>query len=356
MNKKDKIIEQFYEDLNFPGLSRLYQLIRVKHKDISKDDVKTYLDSLEEEQIFKSQPKKQTKLQGKITALSPNETWQMDLLDVSKYADYNHGFTFILLVVDVFTRKAYAEGTKGKTINDVIKAFSVILSRSEQPPMTITSDNESAFLSSDFEKLCDKYHILLEPNVKDDHNALGIVDSFCKRLRLVIAKTSVRTGSKYNWYDLLSKFINNYNNTPHTSLEDIAPNEADEAKARELIFEKNLIKSKSNGRISDLESGDNVRVRVATKFTKASEPQFSDTIIKVVSTNGGNITLDNGKTVKRLNLLKVAETTNNKVNTNIFEKIHKEKKQKTLLKLVGMDNNNVVVVPRVRRPRQILNL
>ena len=101
----------------------------------------------------------------------------MDLLDVSKYAEYNKNYNFILLVIDIFTRKAYALKCKTKKTPDVIDAFNNILEQSKgKSPLTITSDNESAFLSSEFESLLDKHETLLEPNVKGDHNALGIID------------------------------------------------------------------------------------------------------------------------------------------------------------------------------------
>ena len=294
MEAKNKIIEEFYEKFNYPGLSTLYKNIRVKHKHISKDEVKNYLDDQTENQIFKKQPIENKKIKGKITALAPNETWQMDLLDVSTYAKQNKKYNFILLVVDIFTRKAYAKKCKSKSSENVIKAFESILDEAGESPMTISCDNESAFLSSEFEDILDSHYILLEPNIVNDHAGLGVIDAFCKKLRMVVVKDASRNGT--NWIDVLPKFMKNYNNMPNSALEDIAPDDANKKDDNEaLIFEKNLIKSKSNLVKSDLSTGDNVRIRVATQYTKASEPQFSDKVLKVVSTQGGNIKLSNGQ-------------------------------------------------------------
>ena len=214
--------------------------------------------------------------------------------------------------------------------------------------MIITSDNESAFLSSDFESELDKHETLLEPNVKGDHNALGIIDFFCKRLRLVISKKSIREGNKYDWLDMLDKFVDNYNNAPNTALEDIAPDNTNNRDAQAVIFEKNLTKSKKNRQISDLSIGDTVRYGVATQYTKSSEPQFSDIVLKVVSTKGGNIKLNNGETMKRVNLLKV-NALSTKVETNIYKEAHKAKQGETEFKKSGLDKKDIIVVRRSER-------
>jgi hypothetical protein len=38
----------------------------------------------------------------------------------------NHGFKWILLIIDVFTRQGYAEGMKSKEASDVLSAFKKI--------------------------------------------------------------------------------------------------------------------------------------------------------------------------------------------------------------------------------------
>jgi hypothetical protein len=280
----------------------------------------------------------------------------MDLLDVSKYAKQNNNYNFILLVIDVFTRKAYAVGTKTKSVEAVIDAFNKVIKQADgKTPQTITSDNESAFLSGTFEDLLDKNKIVLDPNVKGDHNSLGIVDFFCKRLRLIISKNSIRTGNKYNWYDSLDKFMRNYNNTPNTAIEDIAPNEADKPENTEIIFEKNLIKSRQNKQVSDLVIGDTVRLRIATKFTKASEPQFSDAIYKVVKINGANIQLNNDQVVKRVNLLKVVHTSK-PVLTNTYKLAHIESKAKRIKKKEDIKEANIIVSTRERKKKIIYDV
>jgi hypothetical protein len=48
---------------------------------------------------------------------------QLDLLDYLKYSRQNNGYKYILIVVNMFTRSAYAEPIKDKTPLSVLNAF-----------------------------------------------------------------------------------------------------------------------------------------------------------------------------------------------------------------------------------------
>ena len=46
-------------------------------------------------------------------------------------SEYNDGFNYLLTVVDVFSKKAYAQALKKKSGIEVTKAFDTILTHSE---------------------------------------------------------------------------------------------------------------------------------------------------------------------------------------------------------------------------------
>ena len=58
-----------------------------------------------------------------ITAKYENEIMQLDLVDMSNITTTNSGYKWLLCGVDVYTRKAYCEPMKNKTISSVINAF-----------------------------------------------------------------------------------------------------------------------------------------------------------------------------------------------------------------------------------------
>ena len=75
----------------------------------------------------------------------PNELWQMDIFDLSKYMKQNKYYRYILCCIDVFTRKAYAEPMVFKDSESVTKAFARILAFNKVQPRSIISDNDATF-------------------------------------------------------------------------------------------------------------------------------------------------------------------------------------------------------------------
>ena len=68
----------------------------------------------------------------------------MDLIDMQKYAHYNSGINWILVIVDVFSKKAWAFPLKDKSATTVSKQVSSFLD-SEKYVLKIQSDNGPEF-------------------------------------------------------------------------------------------------------------------------------------------------------------------------------------------------------------------
>jgi transposase InsO family protein len=222
----NNIIEEYYENFNYPSVNKLYNLLRDDgHKDIKKVDIENYLNKKEEVQIFKEN--KKVKLQqGHITALKPNEKWQLDIFYLIKYHRQNKEYKYILCAIDVFTRKAYCVGMKLKDDVNVYKALNQLFDQAETYPLIITSDNDTTFLGKEIQLLFNKHNIIHDVVPKNDHNSLGIIDRFARTLKTVLHKRFV----KYNtttWINELPSIIKNYNNTPHSAIDDIKPSQAD---------------------------------------------------------------------------------------------------------------------------------
>ena len=299
----NEIIDEFYEKLNYPSLEKLFKAISSKHKDIKKTDVKLFLDSQNETQVLKVETKHKSK-GGHIVALFPNESWQIDFFELLDYGKSNNGYLHIFACIDIFTRKAYAVATKKKDSKSACDSLQKIIDEAGEAPKIIMSDNDSAFKSNDFQELLDMHHIVSDLNVVGDHNVLGIIDNFAKRLKMALSKKFIRSKST-NWIDSLQKIIDNYNNQENSAIDDIAPNEARLEDNQSNIFEINLIKGQMNKTVSDLKEGDHVRIKIKGKFSKGSDAQWSDNVYQVKKVKGGNIELDDDEIKKRGNLLKV---------------------------------------------------
>lgn len=293
MIDKNEIIKNGYIAYGFPGESRLYTLLSKDHKEITKDDIKNFLGHQEAEQIYKPHTNPRRSKQGSITANSINELWQMDIFSLFNFVESfrKSEYKYAFCCIDVFTRKAFVIPMKDKTTEAVIEAFETVLNdNKDNYPKIIMSDQDSVFTSAAFEKILDKYQISLNLYIKGDHNALGIIDAYAKRLKLQLAKFVLINDHAIKWNQLLNEVVSNYNNTPNTSINDIKPSEAHLEQNIETIFGINVFKKKGMTIESDLVRGDQVRIRILKNLhTKSSSPQFSNEVYTVVYPNGNNI-------------------------------------------------------------------
>ena len=172
---------------NYPGYERLVKLAQEKYPEISRSQVKTFLSQDTARQLTTVQHAK--KADGHIVAMLPNELWQMDIFDLSRYMYSNKYFRYVLCCVDVFTRKAHVEALKEKDSEACAKAFEKILKNSGVKPRSILSDHDAAFLREPFQKILTKEGIALNLNALNDHHALGIIDNFARRLKMILTTT-----------------------------------------------------------------------------------------------------------------------------------------------------------------------
>ena len=274
MIDKNDIIKNGYIAYGFPCESRLYTLLSKDHKEITKDDIKNFLGHQEAEQIYKPHTNPRRSKQGSITANSINELWQMDIFSLFNFVESfrKSEYKYAFCCIDVFTRKAFVIPMKDKSTEAVIEAFETVLNdNKDNYPKIIMSDQDSVFTSAAFEKILDKYQISLNLYIKGDHNALGIIDAYAKRLKLQLAKYVLINDHAIKWNQLLKEVVSNYNNTPNKSINDIKPNEAHLEKNIETIFGINVFKKKGISVESDLVRGDQVRIRILkTMNTKSS--------------------------------------------------------------------------------------
>ena len=143
-----------------------------------------------------------------------NTQWQADLLDVSQYARENGGVRFILTVIDVLSRRAYARPLKNKGGKTVSKELEKILKESQESPQNFQTDKGKEFYNADVRRLLaeDKIHHF---STSGDNKAT-IVERFNRTLkqRLIAYMLSMRT---HRYLEVLPQVVRGYNATPHSA-------------------------------------------------------------------------------------------------------------------------------------------
>ena len=105
MDDISKSIDLIQRINNYPGLARLTKLVQTANPAITKQEIKTYLDNDNTRQLFT--PQKKSKPTGHITAFQPNELWQMDIFDLSRYSTSNMMDINMYLHVLMYSREKH---------------------------------------------------------------------------------------------------------------------------------------------------------------------------------------------------------------------------------------------------------
>lgn len=150
----------------------------------------------------------------------PNSTWEVDLSDLSSLRRWNDGYTFMLCVIDVFSRQGQARALKSKTAEVVAKAMQDIFNESGVVPEVIQSDMGGEFLGEAFQKLMKDRGIRFRI-AKNQHKA-SIIER-AQRSWMGKMWKYFTYKETYRWIDVLPKLIDAYNRSPHSSLNGISP-------------------------------------------------------------------------------------------------------------------------------------
>lgn len=338
-------LKELYEEYGYPGQSRLYKIAKDNKLKVTQKQVKEFLKKQSVQQQH-TQIKKKKK--GHIVALSPNNIFQADLLDYTKYSRNNEGYKWILIAMDVFTRKAYARPLKNKKPSSVANAFKEIIENNK--PIEVMTDNGNEFLGKPFQVLIKDNNMIHTTNEVGDHNALGIIDRFSRTIKNSIAKyfTSRNTTK---WANILPKFIAAYNNTPNSAILDFKPNEA--KKHIPVITNLNLEKFDANKDLHDsINKGDLVRTKIKKKrFSKGYTPNYSDEVFKVARETNKFVILEDGRRFNKANVLKVDKPESKSSTTNVTE-ADRQARQNRIMQKAGVSKSNIVEGKRTRKPKR----
>jgi len=233
-------------------------------------ETKKYLQELSDELHKPARRKYETR---HVYAARPDAVWGADLADMNTWKDENDGFNNLLLVIDVFTRYAWARPLKGKSAQAVIKAFDDILSEGRKP-QKLWTDQGGEFVNRDFAKWRKERDI-------------GIVHTFGAG-KSVIAERLVKTvktamwrrltaENSHRWVEILPDLMKTYNNTKHGALK-MTPQQASDNpdKAFEVWAKKQAREAKIKVATPKFKVGDKVRVsRVKGTFEKGYDTNWS---------------------------------------------------------------------------------
>jgi hypothetical protein len=134
-----KQLDKIMKDNLYPSTQVLYEIAKRENSDVTMKQIKEYVESQKVYQLTKE--RKITKQQmGHVVSYKPWSIVQIDLLDMQKYSydytqfkslkkleevktDFNKGYKYIMILIDIFSRYVDAVMLKSKNIDDCINSL-----------------------------------------------------------------------------------------------------------------------------------------------------------------------------------------------------------------------------------------
>lgn len=191
------------------GINKLFQIIKEFFIGISQSDLKKYLRGDSKYQI--TQPLNPDGKNNMSVFNRPLELTQADHI----YVDTDKKYKYILTFIDHFSKMSWAEPQTSLTSKSTIDSFSKILSRIGKKPYLLQVDN-GIYKDKKIQEFMKEKGIKFRPSRPSKPTDNGLVERFNRTLRTKIQAGYVRHNKK-EWVKYLQDYIDNYNNTIHTT-------------------------------------------------------------------------------------------------------------------------------------------
>ena len=213
----EKALESIYYDSSkvgsFSGYKSLFQEAKKVDSKIKLKDVKNFLASQEAYTLHKDIKFKFSHL--KTRSKGPNQYWQMDLSDLSRYSSHNDGHKFILFIIDVHTRYLWGYALKNKKPSSVCKVLENLILNEGTQPAYIWCDKGNEFIGGCMKKLVNDLHIGIIHTY--GISKAGIVERVQRTIKRRMHRYFTYANT-YKYVDILQKLILSYNNSYHKSI------------------------------------------------------------------------------------------------------------------------------------------
>lgn len=219
-----------------------------------------------------------------VIVVGIDDTWSADLVDMSSFAKFNKGIKYLLTIIDIFSKFAWAVPVKDKTGASVTKAFENVMKNSKRKPEKLWVDEGKEFYNKEFKSLLEKNGILMYHTFNEGKAV--VIERFNRTLKNIMWKHF--TANNTNKYlDVLPSILDKYNNTFHRSIK-MTPNEASQKSKTGQVYFNSLKKIKSSA-APKFKLNDQVRIsKYKKKFEKGYTPNWTEEIFIVDKVNKTN--------------------------------------------------------------------
>ena len=218
-------LHNLYYDLrspvSFSGFYKLYN--KIKKDRLFKVTPKELKKWLSMQQSYTSHhPVVRNFRRPRVLAFSLNYQWDGDTAFMVKYKDYNDGYSYFAVFIDIFSRFLYTYPLKTLSGSEMTKTFKKLILEEGIKPKKLRTDQGSEYKNKEFKRLLEQEkidHIFTYYETKANY-----AERVIKTVKLKIFKYFTNKETN-RWIDILSDLTNGYNNSIHRSI-NMSPQDA----------------------------------------------------------------------------------------------------------------------------------
>lgn len=217
-----------------------------------------------------------------------DDLWQADLMDMQAISKVNAGYKYILVIIDTFSKYAWAIPLKQKNKQQVSEAFKTVIEKG-RVPKNLQTDLGKEFYNDQFKSVVNKYKI----NHYSTYSTkkASIVERLIRTLKNKLYKEFSLNGN-YKWFNgMLEKKLHEYNNDVHRTVGQAPVSINQRNKTNILQRYLDAAQSRKKFKCKKFSVGDFVRVsKYKGCFDKGYYPNWSTEIFKITKIQGTNPT------------------------------------------------------------------
>ncbi|KAL3093511.1 hypothetical protein niasHT_027818 [Heterodera trifolii] len=253
---------------------------------------------------------------------------QADLADFQALSRKNSGYRYLLLAVDVLSRRMFGSPVKSKRPGDVKRAFEEVFGQMPKLPETLYTDRGLEFVAKPMKEF------FAENGIKKYETSSKKKAAVAERAIRTLKTRLYKYFSAKNtsaWVDVLPKFLSAINNSVCRAT-GLRPNEISDVNAREVwkrVYGEGLVPADKRPKIK---AGETVRIPEPKHiFEKGYIPNYSDhvyTVDEARSTNPQHYLLKDYYGTKLKRKFYLPEITKVQVDENTMYRIEKKYKER----------------------------
>ena len=220
-------------------------------------EIKSWIHDQDAYSLFK--PVKYKFKRNRIVTPGMDYMWDAGLADVSNLKQYNNDNTYLLVVIDVFSRYLWIQPVKSKNQFDMIAAFKKIFESTNRRPSCLRTDNGKEFINRRLKQYFKELSI--KPFTTKNETKANYAERVIRTIKSLLYRFFLHKQT-YRYVNIMQDVVANYNKKPHKSLHFKSPSQIN--KQNEAVVWKKMYVDTAERRMQiikyKLNIGDQVRI------------------------------------------------------------------------------------------------